>query len=147
MIFDLCVELLHEMDSENIQSPQYPDWQKARLISKRYYRAKKPANRHEKEQFIQTKILEILNLNSRQTTYSKYRVSNSQRNGIEKFEIVLDEEIRRTESQWINYDEDSIQIKFNIADLILDQLIQETVTECLHVVDKRLFLSSNSTRL
>jgi len=147
MIFDLCVELLHEMYTENIQPPKHPEWEKAKLVSKRFYRAKKPENRHEIEEFIQKKILEILNLNSRQITYSKWRVSNGRRNGIEKFETVLDEEIRRTESQWINYDDDCIQIKFDIADLILDQLIQETLTECLHVVDKRLFLSSNSTRL
>jgi hypothetical protein len=147
MIFDLCVELLHEMHTENVQSAEYPEWQKAKLISKRFYRAKKPSNRHDMERFIQAKILEILNLNSRQITYSKWRVSNGRRNGTEKFETVLDEEIRRTESQWINYDDDCTQLKFDISDLIFDQLIQETLTECFHVVNKRLYMSSNSTRL
>jgi hypothetical protein len=147
MIFDLCVELLHEMYSENIQSAKYPEWQKTKLVSKRFYRAKKPENRHEIEQFIQTKILELLNLNSRQIKYSKWRVSNGRRHAIEKFETVLDEEIRRTEPQWVNYDDDCTQIKFDVADLIFDQLIQETLTECFYVVDKRLFSSSNSTRL
>lgn len=147
MIFNLCIELLHEMYSENIQKVKYPEWQKTKLISKRFYRAKKPANRQEIEKIIPEKILEILNLNPRQITYSKWRVSNGRRHGIEKFETVLDEEIRRAESQWINYDDDCIQMKFDIADLILDQLIQETLTECFDVIDKRLYLSSNSTRL
>ncbi len=147
MIFNLCVELLHEMYSENIQSAKYPEWQKTKLVAKRFYRAKKPENRHEIEQFIQTKILEILNLNTRQITYSKWRIANGRRQGIEKFETVLDEEIRRTESQWVNYDDDCIQMKFDVADFILDQLIQETLTECFYVVDKRFALSSNSTRL
>lgn len=147
MIFDLCVELLHEMDSENVQLAKYPEWQKSKIISKRFYRAKLTNNRHEIEQMIEKKILEILNLNSRQITYSKWRVSNGRRHGIEKYETVLDEEIRQTESQWINYDDDCTQIKFDIADLIFDQILQETLTECLDVVDKRLFTNSNSTRL
>ncbi|CAF2731180.1 unnamed protein product, partial [Rotaria sp. Silwood2] len=147
MIFDLCIELLHEMYTENVQLSTYPEWQKTKLVSKRFYRGNKPENRHFIEQFIQTKILEILNLNTRQITYSKWRISNGTRNGKEKFETVLDEEIRRTESQWINYDDDCIQLKFDIADSILDRLIQETLIECLDVVDRRFFFSSNSTRL
>ncbi|CAF1165406.1 unnamed protein product [Rotaria sordida] len=147
MIFDLCIELLNEMYTENIQLEKYPEWQKTKLISKRFYRGNKTNNRHYIEQFIETKILEILNLNTRQIKYSKWRVSNGTRNGKEKFEIILDEEIRRTESQWIDYDDDCMQLKFDIADSILDQLIQETITECLDIVDRRFFFSSNSTRL
>ncbi|CAF4813601.1 unnamed protein product, partial [Rotaria sp. Silwood1] len=147
MIFDLCIELLHEMYTENIQLTTYPEWQKLKLIQKRFYRGNKPENHHFIEQFIQRKILEILNLDKRQITYSKWRISNGTRNIKENFETVLDEEIRRTESQWINYDDDCIQLKFDIADSILDQLIQETLTECFDVVHRRFFFSSNSTRL
>ena len=147
MIFDLCVEILHEMDLENVQAPQYPEWQKAKLISKRFYRGVKPRNRRETEQIVRSKILELLNVNSRPISYSKWRIFNNRRPGIEKFESVLDDEIRRSESQWITYDADCTQLKFDIADAILDQLIQETFTECLAVVNKRFYLSSNSTRL
>ena len=96
---------------------------------------------------ISRKVLEILNLNPRQIVQSKWRVSSKTFNNKDTFETVLDEEIRRSEPQWINYDDDCTQIKFDIADLIFDQLIQETLTECFNVVDKRLYLSSNSTRL
>ena len=148
MIFNLCAEILHEMYAENIQPASYPDWQKTKLVSKRFYRGRKPETRREIEQIISKKVLELLNLNSRQITYSKWRVSNGRRPGIEKFETVLDEEIRRTEFQWINYEDDCIQMKFDIADLILEQIIQETLTDCFSVLDKRLNLSSNpSTRL
>jgi hypothetical protein len=147
MIFNLSVELLHEMYSENIEEVKYPEWQKTKLVPKRFYRGKRPTNRHEIEQIIQKKILEILNLDSRQITYSKWRVSNNQRPGAEKFETVLDEEIRRGESDWVNYDNDCIQMKFDVADLIFDQLIQETLTDCFHIMEQRLNLSSNSTRL
>ncbi|CAF1381613.1 unnamed protein product, partial [Adineta steineri] len=92
-------------------------------------------------------LSKILCLNNRPIVYSKWRVSNARRNGTEKFETVLDEEIRRTESQWINYSDDCLQMKFDVADLIFQQLVQESIAECLSVVDKRLFLSSNSTRL
>jgi hypothetical protein len=147
MVFDLCVELLHEMYSPNVRITKYPEWQKTRLISKRFYRLNKPKTHHEAENFIQTKILEILNLIPRQITYTKWRTPINRPNDTEQFEVVLDEELRRTETQWIDYEEDCIRIKFDIAEYIFDQLVQETLTECIHVVNNRLILSSNSTRL
>jgi len=147
MIFDLCVELLYEMYSPNVRITNYPEWQKTKLISKRFYRSNKPKTRNEAELFIQTKVLEILNLIPRQITYTKWRMPIGRQNDTEQFEIVLDEELRRTEIQWIDYEDDSIRIKFDIAEYIFEQLVQETLTECFHVINKRLVLSSNSTRL
>lgn len=147
MIFDLCAELLHEMYSDNVQSAKHPEWQTAKLIPKRFYRGIKPIDRNYTEQFIQKTILEILNLNRRQITYAKWRVDKLPNSTKEKFESVLDEEIRRSEPQWINYNDDSTQLKFDLADSIFEQLIQETIIECLDVVDRRFYFSSNSTRL
>ncbi len=147
MIFDVCSELLHEMHSPNILITRYPEWQKNKLISKRFYRLNKPKNRDEAETFIQKKILEIINLIPRQITYSKWRMPLGRRNEHEQFEIVLDEELRRTETQWIDYEDDCVRIKFDAAEYIFDQLMQETLTECFRLINKKLFLSSNSTRL
>jgi len=146
MIMDLSVELLHELYSDNIEPIEYPEWQKARLVPKRFTRGRKPQTRQEAEKLVEEKILEILNLNSRSKVYSKWRVTPNRRSDIDKFETILDEEIRRTESQWINYDHDCTQLKFDIADSIFDQLVQETLTDCLTVLNKRFYLSSNSTR-
>lgn len=143
MIFDLCVELLYEMYSPNIRLTNYPEWQKTKLISKRFYRSIKPKTRDEAEVFIQKQILEILNLIPRQITYSKLRMPIHQHHDTEQFELVLDEELRRTETQWIDYEDDYIKIKFDITEYIFEQLIQETLTECIHVINKRLILSSN----
>ncbi|CAF1521120.1 unnamed protein product [Rotaria magnacalcarata] len=147
MIFDLCIELLHEMYSENIQPAKYPEWQTSKLVPKRFYRGNQPQNRQHIEQFVQTKMLELLNLQPREITYTKWRVSKGAQSGKEKFETVLDEEIRRTESQWITYNDDSTQLKFDIADSIFDQLIQDTITDCLDVADRRFSFSGDSTRL
>ncbi|UJR14698.1 hypothetical protein I4U23_001691 [Adineta vaga] len=147
MVFDLCLELLHEMDISNVIPAKYPEWQHSKLVSKRFCRMKKPENRRDIEKFIQEKVLEILALNPRQITYSKWRISNDRRPSVEKFETVLDEEIRRTESQWITYDNDCAQMKFDIADSILDQLVQESITECLSVIEKHFVFSIDSTRL
>lgn len=142
MIFDLCVELLYQMYSSNLRTTKYPEWQKTKLIPKRFYRLHKPNNRNEAEIFIQQKVLEILNLTPRQITYSKWRVTLGRRNDIEQFENVLDEELRRTEPQWIDYEDDCLRIKFDVAEHIFDQLVQETLTECVHIVNKRIALSS-----
>ncbi|CAF3690177.1 unnamed protein product [Adineta steineri] len=147
MIFDLCVELLHEMYSPNIRLTKYPEWQKTKLISKRFYRSNKPKTRDEAENFIEKKIFEILNLIPRQIVYSKWRMLIDRRHGHEQFEMVLDEELRRTENSWIDYDDDCIRIKFDISEHIFEQLIQETLVDCIDVINKKLSLSSNITRL
>ncbi|CAF4302830.1 unnamed protein product, partial [Rotaria sp. Silwood2] len=141
MIFDLCVELLHEMYSPNVRITKYPEWQKTKLIRKRFYRSHKPNNRDEAEHFIQRKILEILNLIPRHITHPKWRISIGRHHDTEQFENVLDEELRRTESQWIDYEDDCLRIKFDIAEYVFDRLVQETLTECFHVMNKRLVLS------
>ena len=143
MVFDLCHELLHEMHSANVRTSKYPEWQKSKLISKRFYRLNKPQNGEEAERFIQQKVLEILNLTPREITYSKWRMPMIRRRDVEQFELVLDEELRRTEPNWINYDDDCIRIKLDIAEHIFEQLIEETFTECLQVINKRILLSSS----
>jgi hypothetical protein len=147
MIFDLCAELLHEMHSPNVRLTIYPEWQRTKLISKRFYRLHQPKTRDEAENFIQKKLLEILNLLPRQIIYSKWRMPIIRHPETEQFELVLDEELRRTENQWIDYEDDCIRIKFDIAEYIFEQLVQETLTECIHVINQRLLLSSSSTRL
>lgn len=147
MIFDLCVDLLHEMFAENVQPVRFPEWQKAKLNSKRFFRSAKPKTRAEIKTSIKEKTLEVLQLNRRPIQRSKWRVSANRNPQTEKFELVLEEEIRRTESQWLQYDDDFLQIKFDAADTILDQLVQETITQCLTVVDRRRLLNSHTTRL
>ncbi len=116
---------------------------KTELISKRFYRLNKPKTRDEAENFIQTKILEILNLIPRPITYTKWGMPIRRQHDREQFKIVLDEEISRTDMQWTDYEDDCIRIKFNIAEYIFEQLVEETLTECFHVINKKLFFSSN----
>lgn len=147
MIVDLSADLLHEMFSPNIQSVRFPEWQKAKLISKRFFRSQKPQNREEMKNLIKNKTLEILNLTSRSNRPSKWRVSANRNPQTENFELVLEDEIRRTESQWLQYDEDLLQVKFDTADAIFDQLVHETIAQCLVVVEQRRIMNSHSTRL
>lgn len=42
-------------------------------------------------------------------------------------DAVLVEELREEEALWVNYDEDELRVKFQLADNILDSLLQETV--------------------
>ena len=145
MVFDLCAELLFELHSPTLRLAKYPEWQKSQLNPKRFYRLHPPRTSQEVERFLTTKVLEILNLNPRQLNYSKWRMPMLRRRDIEKFELVLDEELRRSETTWINYDDDCIRIKFDLAEHIFEQLMDETLTECFHVVKKRILMSSNNS--
>lgn len=117
---------------------------KSKLTTKRFYRISRPTSRDETEKLIQKKIFEILNLAPKEIVYSKYRIPPP-RHRDEKFEAVLYEELRRTEVNWINYDEDSIRIKFDLAERIFEQLIDESLTECLQLVHQRQNASTIST--
>jgi hypothetical protein len=145
MIFDLCVELLHDVYSNNIQEAKYPEWQKAKFITKRFYRLNRPNNRDEAQRFVQAKILEILNLVPRQLNYSKWRTPSIRRQLEQRFEIVLDEEQRRTEPHWINYDEQRIQLTFDIADQIFKQILDETLVDCVSTINRRLTATSTTS--
>ena len=144
MIFELCAELLHEIYSPNVRQVTYPEWQKSKLIAKRFYRLHTPQSADEADEFIQRKVLELLNLATRQITYSKWRVPLSRHADMDQFELVLAEELRRTETNWINYDDDCVKIKFDIAQHIFEQLVDESLTECFQVFHQRTLLSSRT---
>ena len=42
-------------------------------------------------------------------------------------DAVLVDELRQEEGQWVNYDEDELRVKFQLADNILESLLEETV--------------------
>jgi hypothetical protein len=147
MILDLCKTILDEMSSSNIQSVTYPQWQKPKRVIKRFNPTRSLRNHHDIEEFVQKKVLEILNLNSRSIHYSKWRVLSDENAGTDKFIGVLNEEMRRTEFEWSQYDDDYTKIKFKVADSIFNDLIDTTITQCLAIVEQRLSLNSRSTRL
>ncbi|CAF0724995.1 unnamed protein product [Didymodactylos carnosus] len=133
MIYDLCTEILYEIYTPNVRQSQYP-WQKAQFVSKRYYyRFNPPTNKTEAQKFVNEKILELLGLVPCKIQYSKWR--NPKRR--DEFENVLFDELRRQEPNWINYDDECIQIKFDIADMIFDQILSETLNECIDVIKRR----------
>ena len=147
MVFDLCAEVLREVSTEPIQPAKYSDWQKSKLISKRFYVARKMTDRREIEAFVQRTVLEVLHFQPRPIVYSKWRVTTGSVSTMEKYELVLDEEIRRSESQWTRYDDASNGLKLEIADSIFEQLVQETFSDCFRLFEQRLAVNSHSTRL
>ncbi|CAF0776016.1 unnamed protein product, partial [Didymodactylos carnosus] len=137
MIYDLCIEILTEMYMPNVRQAQYP-WQKAQLIPKRYYRQlNPPRNMNDAQKFVNEKILEMLGLIPRKVQYSKWR--NPKRR--DQFETVLYDELRRQEPNWINYDQECVEIKLKIADMIFEQILQETLNGCIDVIKRHSSIS------
>ncbi|XP_062504908.1 centrosome-associated protein 350-like isoform X2 [Corticium candelabrum] len=59
-------------------------------------------------------------------------------------EGILVEELRKEESQWIDYDEDETHVKFQLADGILDTLLQETAIVVQGVKNEKLARQDSS---
>lgn len=147
LVFDLSAELVNELSSENVTQVQYPQWQRPKLIPKRYSQTLMPKTRQEKDTFIKKRVLELLRLDSRPPNQPKYRIRKNRQSDTERFESVLDDEIRRTESQWTDYDTDRLQVQFNTADSIFEDLFDETIAQCVTILQRRFQQNNSSTRL
>lgn len=64
--------------------------------------------------------------------------SQGRRLNTNTIEGILVEELREEESQWIDYDDDETQIKFQLADGILETLLQETAIVAQGVQNEKL---------
>ena len=51
-------------------------------------------------------------------------------------DAVLVDELRQEEGQWVNYDEDELRVKFQLADNILESLLEETVEILNRILNK-----------
>lgn len=145
MIFDLCAEILIEVNTPSIQPAKFGQWQRAKIVPKRFTRSPTIRSNDDVRKFVLTKVLEMLNFMPKNVTYSKWRMPMIRRRDTDRFENVLDEELRRNEVNWINYDDDCNRVKFDLAEQLFEQLIDETLTECLVVVKKRVLLSSETS--
>jgi centrosomal protein CEP350 len=84
---------------------------------------------------VENQLLGFLGLNSvqnkKQNDFSSgsqpcFHISKAGETTTNTIEGILVEELREEESQWIDYDDDETRVKFQLADGILDTLLQET---------------------
>lgn len=62
------------------------------------------------------------------------------------FEFVFQvQELQEEEAQWVNYDEDELSVKMQLADSIFDALLKDTAETFTRIFEKRPAVVSGST--
>ncbi|XP_036378745.1 centrosome-associated protein 350 isoform X2 [Megalops cyprinoides] len=137
-VFDLTWEIIQEIFSEdpNIHQPQ---WMKPRRMNPSCFRrVKSPADMSKIQAFITTEVLKLYGLKKDQNQKTDWqKMLKFGRKKRDRVDHILVQELHEEESQWVNYDEDELFVKMQLADGIFDALVKDTADVLLQIQERR----------
>ena len=129
LVFDLSGNILKELLSEEVP-PSLPPWMKAkRRRKRRLHRGLNPLVR-EKDYLpvVEQQVLNLIGLGDARPSLDRVRRKTPLKAGKKDFvDAILIQELREDEPLWIDYDDDELAVKFQVADAIFESLLSETV--------------------
>ncbi|XP_031558415.1 centrosome-associated protein 350-like isoform X2 [Actinia tenebrosa] len=128
-IFDLTGEVFRDVLNEE-SPPSHPSWMKPRRRRKnRFYHSLSPMmNEHDYLPVVQQRVLDLVGLGNERPSLESLRRKTPLKIGKkDAVDAILIQELREEEPQWIDYDDDELAVKFQVADAIFDSLLSETV--------------------
>ena len=129
LVFDLTGSLLKELVSEEAPSHR-PSWMKAKPRRKRrLHRGLQPLI-HEEDflPVVEQQVLNLIGLGDARPSLERVRRKTPLKAGKKDFvDAILIQELREDEPLWIDYDDDELAVKFQVADAIFESLLSETV--------------------
>lgn len=129
LVFDLSGNILKELLSEEVP-PSLPPWMKAkRRRKRRFHRGLNPLVR-EKDYLpvVEQQVLNLIGLGDARPSLDRVRRKTPLKAGKKDFvDAILIQELREDEPLWIDYDDDELAVKFQVADAIFESLLSETV--------------------
>ncbi|KAM7409912.1 hypothetical protein PAMA_001412 [Pampus argenteus] len=137
-VYDLTWEILQEIYAEDPNADQ-PQWVKPqRNKSSFYHRLKTPGNITKIQEFISAEVLKMYGLSkdhSQKTDWQKMLKFGRKKR--DRVDHILVQELHDEEAQWVNYDEDELFVKMQLADSIFDALLKDTANVLSLISDKR----------
>lgn len=129
LVFDLTGNLLKDLLSEET-SARRPAWMKAKPRRKRrLHRSLQPLV-HEEDflPVVQQQVLNLVGLGDARPSLDRVRRKTPLKVGKKDFvDAILIQELREEEPLWVDYDDDELAVKFQVADAIFESLLSETV--------------------
>ncbi|KFM79311.1 Centrosome-associated protein 350, partial [Stegodyphus mimosarum] len=127
LVFDLCKEISLNLYSETIEKPE-PWLRPRRLTPKPLF----PEDRNKLYSVLLQEVRHELKLSSKNSTESQkkrslWSVMKLGRKKRDFVDTILISELKEEEPDWISYDQDEVTVKFQIADSILNVLLDDTV--------------------
>uniref|UniRef100_A0A673X5J6 Centrosomal protein 350 n=1 Tax=Salmo trutta TaxID=8032 RepID=A0A673X5J6_SALTR len=138
-VYDLTWEIIQEIFAEDPNAHQ-PQWVKPRRMNSSYFhRVKSPGDITRVQAFITTEVLKLYSLkkdlNQKRDWQKMLKFGRKKRDRVDH---ILVQELHEEESQWVNYDEDELYVKMQLADGIFDALIKDTAEVLTQIQEKRL---------
>ncbi|XP_029285221.1 LOW QUALITY PROTEIN: centrosome-associated protein 350 [Cottoperca gobio] len=137
-VYDLTWEMLQEIYAEDPNTDQ-PQWVKSRRAkSSFYHRVKTPGDLSRIQEFISAEVLKMYGLtkdHSQKTDWQKMLKFGKKKR--DRVDHILVQELHEEEAQWVNYDEDELFVKMQLADSIFDALLKDTANVLTLIYDKR----------
>lgn len=137
-VFDLTWEILQEIYAEEPDTNQ-PQWVKPRRVkSSTFHRVKTPGDITKIQEFVAAEVLKLYGLSKDQSQKTDWqKMLKFGRKKRDRVDHILVQELHEEESQWVNYDEDELFVKMQLADSIFDALLKDTANVLTLISDKR----------
>uniref|UniRef100_A0A8C3KWI2 Centrosomal protein 350 n=1 Tax=Chrysolophus pictus TaxID=9089 RepID=A0A8C3KWI2_CHRPC len=128
VVFDLTREIFGEIFAEDPNLNQ-PIWMKPCRIASAYFRrVKDPNDLDEIKNFIAAEVLKLFSLKKEPNNKTDWqKMMKFGRKKRDRVDHILVQELHEEEAQWVNYDEDELCVKMQLADGIFETLIRDTV--------------------
>ncbi|NXM23697.1 CE350 protein, partial [Oxyruncus cristatus] len=137
VVFDLTREIFGEIFAEDPNLNQ-PIWMKPCRIASAYFRrVKDPNDLDEIKSFIAAEVLKLFSLRKEPNHKTDWqKMMKFGRKKRDRVDHILVQELHEEEAQWVNYDEDELCVKMQLADGIFEALIRDTV-DVLNQINKK----------
>ncbi|XP_032381164.1 centrosome-associated protein 350 isoform X4 [Etheostoma spectabile] len=137
-VYDLTWEMLQEIYAEDPNADQ-PQWVKPRRVKSSFsHRVKTPGDLTKIQEFISAEVLKLYGLtkdHSQKTDWQKMLKFGKKKR--DRVDHILVQELHEEEAQWVNYDEDELFVKMQLADSIFDALLKDTANVLTLIYDKK----------
>ncbi|XP_036200385.1 centrosome-associated protein 350 isoform X3 [Myotis myotis] len=137
-VFDLTKEIFEEIFAEDPNLNQ-PVWMKPCRINSNYFRrVKNPNNLDEIKNFIATEVLKLFSFKKEPNHKTDWqKMMKFGRKKRDRVDHILVQELHEEEAQWVNYDEDELCVKMQLADGIFETLIRDTIDVLNQISEKQ----------
>ncbi|XP_016356089.1 centrosome-associated protein 350 isoform X2 [Sinocyclocheilus anshuiensis] len=137
-IFDLSWEVIQDIYAEDPKVDQ-PQWMKPRRLNSTYFhRVKCPNDITIVQEFVTTEVLKLCGLKKEQNQKTDWqKMIKFGRKKRDRVDHILVQELHEEESQWVNYDEDELFVKMQLADGIFDALLKDTADVLTQIQEKK----------
>ncbi|XP_053840485.1 centrosome-associated protein 350 isoform X8 [Vidua macroura] len=138
VVFDLTREIFGEIFAEDPNLNQ-PIWMKPCRIASAYFRrVKDPNDLDEIKNFIAAEVLKLFSLRKEPNHKTDWqKMMKFGRKKRDRVDHILVQELHEEEAQWVNYDEDELCVKMQLADGIFEALIRDTVNVLNQINEKQ----------